>query len=326
MKRQTSWYSRAFVLAACLSALLAGAPAHAEDDYPNRPVRIISPYAAGGTPDIVARALAEQLTQRLKQNFIVENRTGANGTIASESVATSSPDGYTLLLASDGPIVIMPLLHPGEDPLKRLVPVNLSAESAFVLMARTDLGVQTLADVIALARKQPLTFGSAGVGSQHHLAGELFKSRAGLNLVHVPYKGSTEALADLVGKRIDLMFGGIPPALPFIAAHSVQPIAVTSEKRSDKLPNIPTFAEDGFPGYRVVFWAGIMAPAGTPQPVIDKLNETISAALKSPEIVARFAQIGADPVNAGPADFAKRLESDRSTWGALVKQAGLATQ
>ncbi len=323
MTRQKLWYLRPLAL---LAVFLMQGPAHADDDYPSRPVRIISPYAAGGTPDIVARALAEQLTLRLKQNFYVENRTGANGTIASESVAASPPDGYTLLLASDGPIVIMPLLHHDEDPLRRLIPVNLSAESAFVLMARTDLGVRTLQDVIALARKQPLTFGSAGVGSQHHLAGELFKSRAALNLVHVPYKGSTEALGDLVGKRIDLMFGGIPPSLAFIAAHSVQPIAVTSETRSDKLPDIPTFAEEGFPGYRVVFWAGIMAPAGTPEPIVNKLNTAISAALKAPEIVARFEKIGVDPVNTGPAGFAKRLESDRATWGALIRQAGLAAQ
>jgi tripartite-type tricarboxylate transporter receptor subunit TctC len=313
------------LFAIALVAIGLHAPARAQD-YPDRPVRIISPYAAGGTPDIVARALAQELTVRLKQRFLVENRTGANGTIASESVASSPPDGYTLLLASDGPIVIMPLLHHGEDPLKRLVPVNLSAESAFVLMARTNLGVQTLAEVIALAKKQPLTFGSAGVGSQHHLAGELFKSRADINLVHVPYKGSTEALADLVGKRIDLMFGGIPPSLPYIAAHSVVPIAVTSETRSPKLPNIPTFAEDGFPGYRVAFWAGIMAPMGTPAPVIDTLNTAISAALKSPEIIARFGQIGADVVNAGPAGFAKRLRSDQTVWRAVIQQAGLATQ
>lgn len=313
-------------LALLVAALCMAGSACAGDDYPNRPVRIISPYSAGGTPDIVARALAEQLTERLKQSFIVENRTGANGTIATGIVADSPPDGYTLLLASDGPIVIMPLLNHGEDPLKRLVPVNLAAESAFVLMARTDLGVHTLADVIALAKKQPLTFGSAGVGSQHHLAGELLKSRAGINLVHVPYKGSTEALGDLVGKRIDLMFGGIPPSLPFIAAKSVVPIAVTSTVRSAKLPDIPTIAEEGFPGYRVAFWAGIMAPKGTPQPVIDTLNTAITEALKTPAIVARFQQIGADPVNAGPEGFASRLKSDQAVWSAVIQQAGLAAQ
>jgi tripartite-type tricarboxylate transporter receptor subunit TctC len=313
-------------IALVLVALGALPQAYAGDDYPSHPVRIISPYAAGGTPDIVARALAEQLSERLKQSFIVENRTGANGTIASESVASAAPDGYTLLLASDGPIVIMPLMHHGEDPLRKLVPVNLAAESAFVLMARTDLGVHTLADLIALAKKQPLTFGSAGVGSQHHLAGELLKSRASINLVHVPYKGSTEALADLVGKRIDLMFGGIPPSLPFITAHSVTPIAVTSLKRNAQLPDVPTIAEEGFPGYRVAFWAGIMAPARTPRPVIDKLDATVSDALKSADVVGRFSKIGADIVNAGPTGFTERLESDQATWNAVIQQAGLATQ
>jgi tripartite-type tricarboxylate transporter receptor subunit TctC len=315
-----------YLLVFCVVALALGASARADDSYPSRPVRIISPYAAGGTPDIVARGLAEQLTLRLKQNFIVENRTGANGTIASEMVAASQPDGYTLLLASDGPIVIMPLLQGGEDPLKRLVPVNLSAQSAFVLMARSDLGVHSLADVVALAKKQRLTFGSAGVGSQHHLAGELFKSRAGIDLVHVPYKGSVEAITDLVGKRIDLMFGGVPPALPFIAAHAVVPIAVTSETRSHELPSVPTFAEEGYPGYRVLFWAGIMAPAGTPNAVVEKLNDAASEALRSPDVIARFEKIGAEVVNAGPASFAQRLEADRATWGALIRQTGLSMQ
>jgi tripartite-type tricarboxylate transporter receptor subunit TctC len=231
-----------------------------------------------------------------------------------------------LLLASDGPILITPLLQRSEDSLKRLVPVNLSAETAFVLMARTNLDVRTLADVIALAKKEPLTFGSAGVGSQHYMAGELFKSRASINLVHVPYKGATEAITDLVGKRIDLMFGGVPPSLPYIVANSVRPIAVTSEKRNSKLPSVPTFAEEGFPGFRVLAFFGIMAPAGTPEAIINKLNGAISDALKSPDIIARFDKIGADIVNLGPAAFAQRLKSDQIMWATLVQQAGLAAK
>jgi tripartite-type tricarboxylate transporter receptor subunit TctC len=314
------------LLALALALVSAQGPARAADDYPNKQVRIISPYAAGGTPDIVARAIAEHLTQQFKQTFFVENRTGANGTIASDSVASSPPDGYTLLLASDGPILITPLLHHDEDPLRRLVPVNLSAQTAFVLMARTDMNVHTVADVVALAKKQPLTFGSAGVGSQAHLAGELFRSRAGINLVHVPYKGATEAITDLVGKRIDLMFGGVPPSLPFIAAKTVRPIAVTSEVRSAKLPSVPTFAEEGFPGYRVIAFFGIMAPAGTPEAIINKLNDAISEALKSPEIVTRLDKVGADIVNEGPVAFGKQLKSDQAMWAALIKQTGLASQ
>lgn len=301
-------------------------PALADDTYPTKQVRIISPYAAGGTPDIVARELAAQLTQRLKQSFFVENRTGANGTIASDSVVASPPDGYTLLLASDGPILITPLLNRSGNYLKRLVPVNLSAETAFVLLARTNLDVHTLANVVSLAKKEPLTFGSAGFGSQHHLAGELFKRRAGINLVHVPYKGATEAITDLVGKRIDLMFGGVPPALPYIAAKSVRPIAVTSEKRNTKLPSVPTFAEEGYPGFRVFAFFGIMAPAGTPKAVIDKLNGAISDALKSPDLMARFDKVGADIVNLGPAAFAERLKSDQTMWAKLIQQAGLVSK
>jgi tripartite-type tricarboxylate transporter receptor subunit TctC len=317
---------RRSVLCLCLAfgATLAGAldAAYSEDGYPNRTVRIISPYAAGGTPDTVARIVAKQLTQRLHRSFVVENRTGANGTIASEYVASGPADGYTLLLASDGPIVIMPLLRPGNDPLKRLVPVNLAGESAFVLLARTDLPVKTLDDVIKLAKQRRLSFGSAGVGSQHHLAGELLKSRAAIDLVHVPYKGSAEALTDVVGKRIDLLFGGIPPSLPFIKEGSVRPIAVTSEVRSSELPDVPTFAELGFPGYKVAFWAGIMAPAGTPVPIINKLDEAITTSLNSAAVLARFRQIGVDPLNIGPDGFAKRLQSDKTMWSALINQTG----
>lgn len=316
----------AYLSVVLLTTGLYQTPVHAEDSYPSRSVRIISPYAAGGTPDTVARLLAEQLTIRLKQSFIVENRTGANGTIASDNVASSPADGYTLLLASDGPVVITPLLRAGSDPLKRLTPVNLTAESAFVLMARTDLPVKTLDDVIQLAKTERLTFGSAGVGSQHHLAGELLKSRAGIELVHVPYKGSAEALTDLVGKRIDLLFGGIPPSSPYIQAGTVRAIAVTSDVRSNKLPSVPTFEESGFPGYKVAFWAGIMAPMGTPLRVINTLNDAITAAVKSPEFTARLEKIGADPVNLGPADFAERLKSDSAVWGALIRQTGLKMQ
>ncbi len=315
--------SALLILAAWVTTI---GPISADEAYPARPVRIVSPYAAGGTPDTVARVIGEQLAQRLKQSFYVENRTGANGTIATENVAAAASDGYTLLLASDGPIVITPLLRRSGNPLERLVPINLTAESAFVLMARSDLPVKTLADVIALARKQPLTFGSAGVGSQHHLAGELLKSRAGIDLIHVPYKGSAEALGDLVGKRIDLLFGGIPPSLPYIEAGSVRPISVTSEQRSKKLPGVPAFSEQGFPGYRVLFWAGLMAPAGTANAIISKLNQAIDQAVKTPEVIDRFEKIGADIVNAGPEEFAARLQSDQAVWGALIEQTGLRAQ
>lgn len=310
------------LVGACIAASISAASYGAED-YPTRPVRIVSPYAPGGTPDTVARVLAENLSRALKQNFFVENRTGANGMIASEYVASSPADGYTLLLASDGPVVIMPLLRPDGDVSKRLVPVNLTAESSFVLMARNDLNVKTIQDVVELAKKQKLTFGSAGVGSQHHLAGELLKSLSGIELIHVPYKGSADAMGDLIGKRIDLLFGGVPPSLPFIAADQVRAIAVTSQARSRKLPNVPTFDESGFRGYKVAFWAGIMAPAGTPSAVIEKLNAAIDEVVKTPEVMARFDKTGVDRSNLGPNEFSARLQSDRAVWGKLIEQSGL---
>src|SRR5581483_10088616 len=230
---------RLLCLLSLLAAILAvGGPARADEVYPSHPVRIVVPYASGGSPDTVARVIAKALTASLIQSFFVDDKPGANGLIASDIVASAAPDGYTLLLASDGPIVIMPLLERGADPVERLTPVNLIGESAFVLLARTDLGVSDLKGVIALAKKKSLTFGSAGVGSQHHLAGELLKVRAGIDLVHVPYKGFGEEAADLLGGRIDLAFGGVPPALPFIDAKKALPIAVTSETRSKKLPSV----------------------------------------------------------------------------------------
>jgi tripartite-type tricarboxylate transporter receptor subunit TctC len=231
-----------FFLSLILLAFQGGA-SYADDNYPSQAIRIVASYAPGGTPDTVARIIAEQLSLQFKQSVFVENRPGANGAIASENVASSPADGYSLLLASDGPVVIMPLLKKGSaDPLTRLVPVNLTAESAFVLMARKNLKATDLKTLIDLAKAEKLTYGSAGVGSQHHLAGELLKSRAGIDLIHVPYKGAAEVLADLMGQRLDLGFGGVPPSTPYIAGGNVRPIAVTSEVRNQKIPAVPTFS------------------------------------------------------------------------------------
>lgn len=298
--------------------------AHAEDSYPSRAIRIVAPYAAGGTPDSIARLIAEQLSRQLKQSVYVENRTGANGAIASDNVASSPPDGYSLLLASDGPVVIMPLLKKGGvDPLKKLIPINLTAESAFVLMARNNLPAKDLKSIVDLGKTQKLTYGSAGIGSQHHLAGELLKARAGIDLIHVPYKGSAEILTDLMGERLDLGFGGVPPSTPYISGGNVRPIAVTSEQRNAKLPDVPTFSELGYPGYRVVFWVGIMAPAGTPPAIVNKLNDAITEGMKSPEAAVSLEKLGVELVNLGPDGFAKRLESDKQMWGNLIDQTGL---
>lgn len=186
-----------------------------------------------------------------------------------------------------------------------------------------DLGVKTLQDVVALGKKQRLSYCSAGVGSQHHLAGELLKNRAGIDLLHVPYKGSAEAVTDLVGKRIDLLVGGISPSLPYVAAGQVTPIDITSETRSSKLPETPSFNEAGFPDYKVLFWAGIMASKDTPRTVIEKLNSTISEAMNSPEVLARLEKIGADPVNLGPDGFLRRITSDEKMWKELIDRTGL---
>ncbi|MGD9923418.1 MAG: Bug family tripartite tricarboxylate transporter substrate binding protein [Pseudorhodoplanes sp.] len=315
-----------YLAAVCFGFVLAmqAASTRADDNFPSKTIRIVVSYAAGGTPDSVARIIAEQLSLKFKHSVFVENRPGANGAIASDNVANSPADGYSLLLASDGPVVIMPLLKKGiADPLKRLVPVNLTAESAFVLMARNDLEAVDLKSLLHLAKIKKLTYGSAGVGSQHHLAGELLKARGGIDLIHVPYKGAAEVLVDLMGQRLDLGFGGIPPSTPYITGGNVRPIAVTSEVRNQKIPAVPTFKELGYDGYRVVFWVGIMAPAGTPPAVIAKLNDAITIGMKTPDAKGKLEKLGVDLVNLGPTEFAKRLDLDKKMWSDLIDQTGL---
>lgn len=231
-------------------------------------------------PDIIARLVFQRRAFRCSHHiFVVEP--------LHQERTQARPLSIQIVLASDGPVVIMPLLKKGSaDPLKKLIPVNLTAESALVLMARNNLTAKDLKSIVDLSKTPKLTYGSAGIGSQHHLAGELLKARAGIDLIHVPYKGAAEILIDLMGERLDRGFGGVPPSTPYISGGNVRPIAVTSEQRNAKLPDVPTFAELGYPGYRVVFWVGIMAPTGTPPAIVNKLNDAITEGMKSPEAAA----------------------------------------
>lgn len=306
-----------------LSALPAVTSAQ-NPDYPNKPVRMVVQYSPGGLPDLVGRVIAGSLSERLGQSFYVENRLGANGVIATENVATSAPDGYSLLLTSDGPIVIMPHLRSGGvDPLKALVPVNLAASTAFVLIASPGLNVSTLEDVVRLSKTRGLTIGSAGIGSQHHLAAELLKSRANIELLHVPYKGFGDAIRDVVGGRIDLLFGGVPVAAPFIENKQVVPIAVTSTKRSPKLSSVPTFIESGYPDFEILAWFGIMAPTGTPDPTLNRLGQAISVSLKSPDVIQQMDKVGAEILNGDAEMFASRIQKDFTRWSDLIRKTGL---
>lgn len=310
-------------IAVLLNAFPAATKAQ-DEAYPTKPVRMVVQYSPGGVPDLVGRIIAKSLSQKFNQNFYVENRLGANGVIATDNVASSDPDGYSLLVSSDGPIEIMPLLRTDHiDPQKALVPINISATTAFVLIASPKSNISTLEDVIRLARTKTLTIGSAGVGSQHHLAAELLKSRAKIDLVHVPYKGFGDAIHDLIAGRIDLLFGGVPVAAPFIASKNAIPIAVTSAKRSPRLPSVPTMVEKGFMGFEVEAWFGVMAPKGTPQPIIRRLSEAISQALASPEVVNQMDKIGVDIVNGDEKVFAQRIKMDTERWSELVKKIGL---
>jgi len=316
-----------YIAAALIFASVAIAnPARSQDAYPSRPVRILVQYPPGGTPDIVARVLGAKLAESLGQQFIVENRPGAGGNIATELVAKAEPDGYTLLLASDGPIVINPSLYAKLpfDPVRDLAPVTLASSIAFLLYAAPGFPPNSVQELIALAKANPgkLNFASSGTGSQHHLAGELLNKLAGIRLVHVPYKGFGPTVPDVMSGKVEIAFGGVPATVGFVKSGKLKALAVTGAKRYAGLPEVPTVMESGLPGFEINAWFGLMAPARTPRPVIDKLHGEVLKVLRSKEISERFAAQGMDIIAAGPQEFAARIASDTGMWARIIKESG----
>jgi tripartite-type tricarboxylate transporter receptor subunit TctC len=293
--------------------------------YPSKPVRLIVPYAPGGGVDIVARALGQELTKRLGQQIVIENKTGAGGNIGSDAVAKATPDGYTLLIASPANAV-NPSLYANMpfNPARDLVPVALVATTPAVLLVGPALPVRSIKELVALAKAKPgtLNFGSGGSGTTEHLAGEMFNAQAGLNLVHVPYKGGAAALPDLISGQISLFFVNQTFALPYIKAGTIKALGVASDERSAALPDVPTFAEAGFADFRVSVWYGIMAPLGTPQEIITRLNREIVAALASPEMRERLQTMSLKPLPGTPAEFASFFAAEMTRWARVVKTSG----
>jgi len=315
--------------ALAFAALLAAPSfaATAQDNYPNRPVRWIVPFPPGGAMDNIARTLGEAMGNSLGQSFVIENRAGAGGNIGATAVARSRPDGYTIMIVANG-MAVNPALYPqmAYDPVKDFAPISLLAVVPNVLVVNPQrVQAKTVQEVIALAKAHPgkYTYASAGVGTSIHLAGELFAKMAGVQMLHVPYKGSGPAIADMLGGQVDYMFDSVTSAKPHIDAGKLVPIAVTTRKRSAALPDVPTVAEAGLPGYELTPWFAAFAPAGTPAAVIDKLNRAMRDALKTPKVQSTLASIGAEPIGGSPTELRDYLAAETKSGRELIESRGI---
>jgi tripartite-type tricarboxylate transporter receptor subunit TctC len=317
-------------LFATLAAVFALAPLKAAaQDYPTRPVRLIVPLGAGGPTDIVGRYLAAALSEQLKQSFFVENRPGAAGIIGTGEAAKAAPDGYTLLVVAS-PHINLEILQPNKpyQLMRDFVPVAPAFSYDALMVVHPSVQAKTVKEFIALAKSQPgkLMYASSGPGSNKHMGGELFKLLTGTDLLHIAYKGSTGARNDIVGGHVQMMFDEIPAVGPNVIAGQVRALGTTGRKRSPIFPDIPTIAEAGAPGYEHTGWSGIMAPAGTPKPIVDKLNAEINKLLARPDVKANWVKQGADTMSMTPAEFEAHLKADLAKWSKLVKDANIKLQ
>jgi tripartite-type tricarboxylate transporter receptor subunit TctC len=315
----------------CKRALLAGLgalslSAAAFAQYPNKPIKIIVPFLAGGTTDIMARAVAADLQKAFGQAVVVENRAGAGGNIGADAVAKSAPDGYTFLMGTVGTHAINMALYTKMpyDAVKDFAPVSLVAAVPNILVATPSFPVNSVKELIDLAKKEDgkLTFASSGSGTSIHLSGELFKQLAGVQMTHVPYKGSSAALPDVMSGQVNVMFDNAPSVMPHIKGGKLKAVAVTSGKRAPALPNVPTIAESGLPGFEASSWFGLLAPAGTPKEIVEKVSAQIQKMLQTPEMKERLASQGADGVGNTPEQFAAHIKTEIDKWAKVVKASG----
>jgi tripartite-type tricarboxylate transporter receptor subunit TctC len=317
---------RAFALAFTL-ALTAGAatPSARADDYPSHPIRLIVPFAAGGAADSVARIVGKRLGEALGQPVVVEDRGGGGGIIATEIVRNADADGYTLLLGQSGPISINPGIYPKlpYDPEKDFAPVSMTTAYPYVLVVNPSLGVKTVAEFVALAKSRPgqLNYGTAGVGASNHLATELFDSKAGIKMAHIPYRGTSLAVADLISGQVQVVFADPVSALSQVRAGTLTALAVTSKERSPVAPDLPTIAESGYPGFDAIAWHGILAPARTPPAIVERLNAEILKALKDPETAKLIEQQAIQIVGNSPQAFADFIKQDIVLWKGVAHEA-----
>src|SRR5262249_55575477 len=314
------------LIAAIVAVPIAAASSVGAQEYPIRPITLIVPYTAGGGNDLLARAAADKMSKTLGQQIVIENRGGAGGSIATRAIAKAEPDGYTLGLGGTGTLAINPTLYPnvGYDPRKDFAAVGLIAASALVICLNRSLPVRSVADLIALAKKEPrkINYASAGPGSGNHLATENFGAMAGIKLTHIPYKGAAPALTDVIGGHVAFYFSSLPAAVGLVKDGKVRALAITGAKRSPVFPDVPTVAEAALPGYEAVLHYGIVAPAGTPLSIINKLSAALRAAVASDEVKTRIAEEGAEPVGSTPEEYAADIDREETKWSAIVKLSG----
>jgi tripartite-type tricarboxylate transporter receptor subunit TctC len=317
-------------LLAAASAIAASAGVHAqqaEPNWPSKPLRWIVPFPPGGAMDAIARTLGDKASKTLGQAIVIENKPGAGGNIGADFVAKQPADGYTLMITSIGMATNKPLYGKlSYDPAKDFAPVSLLAVVPNVLVTNSTLpDIRTVPDLIAAARKAPgkLSYASTGNGTSIHLAGEMFTSLAGIDLLHVPYKGSGPAVSDLLGGQVNVMFDSVTSAKPHIASGKLRALGVTTARRSSALPDVPTIAEAGLPGYEVAPWFGVFMPAGTPRPIVDKMHAALTGAMKQPDVQARFQNIGAEPIGSTPEELGAHLARESARWSKLISERGI---
>ena len=312
-------------VAAMIAAFLLAAPALAQQDFPTRPMRMIVPNPPGGATDVLARLLADELTATMGQPMVIDYKPGASGTIGSDLVAKSKPDGYTLVMGhaashatSSSMIKDLPY-----DPVADFAPITLVANVTNIIVVNKDLPVKSVAELITLGKSNPRkhNFGSGGIGAITHLAGELFNQMAGTSFVHVPYKGSSQAMTDLIGGHVSIMFENMPGAMGHVQSGTIRALAVTSLKRAPGAPDIPTVAEAGVPGYEALSWFGVFAAAGTPKPIVDRLNGAMVAAIRKPELQEKMAKLGAEAVGNTPEEFRELVRFEQAKWSKVIREA-----
>lgn len=318
---------RSFLALAAAVACVAVQPVHAQE-WPQKPVRIIVPFPPGGNTDTIGRIVADRLTTAFGQQFVVENRVGAGGAIAADFVAKSPPDGYTLFLSAVSQVAIVPFIQKvAYDPVKDFAPVSNIGTNPFVLGIHISVPGTTVKEFVDYARANPgkLNYASGGNGSIGHLSGALFASRAGLDMTHVPYKGGGPAVADLVAGQVHMYFGNASELIQHSRSGKIKLLGVSSERRAPQLPDVPAIAET-YPGFQTLTWNGLLAPAGTPKAVVDRLSAEVQKAARDPVIVERLTKIGVDPLGSDPVEFARTIEADIAQWSGVIKAANIRNE
>ena len=319
--------NKRFLLLSLIAGAICLATSALAETWPARPIRLIVPFAIGGGGDVVGRIIGQRMSEQLGRPLVIDNRSGAGGTLGVDLAAKAAPDGYTLLLGNVGPVAVGPALYPKlpYDPVRDFAPVTMIASFPNLLVANPALPFKSVPELVAYAKSRPgqLNFASAGTGTSTHLAAELFKSVAGIDVVHVPYKGGAAAMTDIIAGQVAYYFGTMPSSLPLARAGKLRALAVTSLQRSTAAPDVPTIAESGYPNFETAAWYGFMFPAGTPREIIAKTNAATLVVLALPDIRERLVHEGSEPMGNTPAQFGAYIKSEIVKWGAVVKAANL---